>query len=65
MFTNLLNISFPVGTWVEKLDVEIHRLSSKEKVPGAAFGKKDPVKTLLDYERILVKGATVNSTSYC
>ena len=42
MFTNGLNMGLPLWDWIEKTvhGMEMHWLSGKEKVPGAAVSKE-------------------------
>ena len=42
MFTNEINMDWPLQGWVKKtvFGMETHWLSGKEKVPGAADSKK-------------------------
>ena len=56
MFTNWVNISLPLETWVKKTvhGVEAHWLSSKEKVPGSAISKEGQADSFLDYEMISI-----------
>ena len=70
MFTNGLNIALPLRAQDEKTvnGVEIHWLSSKEKVPGTAISKEDHNENFWDMKGpidLLEKGATVNSVSDC
>ena len=62
----------PLWVWVEKTidGVEIHWLSSKEKVPDAAVSKEGhavfwDIKGLIIIIDFLKNGVTTNSASYC
>ena len=51
VFTNELNIGLPLWAYIEKTFhvVETHRLSSKEKVVGAAVTKEGDADSLLGH----------------
>ena len=54
MFTNGLNLSLPLRSWVEKTvnGVETHWLSCEEKVLGAAINKEGHADSVLGHEKI-------------
>ena len=53
IFTNWLNMGFPLWGWViKKVHVEMHQLSSKGKDLGTAVSKEGSSYIILDYERI-------------
>ena len=53
MFTNGLKMGLSLLVWIEKTvhEVEIHWLSSKEKVPGTAVSKEGDADSVLGQER--------------
>ena len=72
MFTNEPNIGLLPQIRVEKRvhRMEIHWLSSKEKVSGAVVSKEGNADNFLEYEKTHTiefheKDATINNASYC